>query len=804
MSSNEKPPTGIQLESEKFYSENTPFVKLKNEAINYVLEKANPRKLFFEFADAYKLKDQTKFSSNRVKIILETIHFLMSNPLRNNDYFKFVNAYFSTGKKLNEKYFRHNIEKLNSYYEKIDEAERNNRKFNPFNRTSYESYVLFMALKLYGCYEVTDDDLFKIEIKDNREYNPLSKIPSVLRGCLPFSVKEYDIKRAFPSFIDIELNIDLRHDIYENIKKADFAMYLNSNSESKVTLKQARKGLEPIYGDLTNEVIFDVRYNEKGRAFKDFTKYESDYIKKFVEANDLTNYARLHDGLFVLESTQCEKLNFDKVEFSIKESIAPEIINDVVSFYQINDTGDVETSPVMYADFLKQENFIRVSIPGDDKIQVLKNTNNVVDFYNHKTDLVSFLENEINETDGKTDLVRNKIARDNNTVIQQSLSLLDKTPLIYYKDTKTSFGLPFKNGFFYFDALDTMEIKRKEYSDVNGFFTPHPLQKRHFEYTDAKGDFEIFIQRITTGKKEYLDINDEDRYTIKAFHSMLGYLCHNLKIRDTIPAIILTDEGANNETRNGRRGKSLIWEAIKEVTKTLQKGGNEFRENYIHIYADLDKSYNCYALDDVPEKFNFNHLFTQISQGISVQPKGIQSFPIKFEDSPKFIITSNWLFPYNEDDASTNARFIEYKIKPYYNINFQPKKEFGKMFFDDWDNEEWNKFYSFIFRCVYFYLKHGLITIKYDKTQDNFNASFGNDVTRDELARIIDEIININKVVKFNVTNFLDIYLKNDNPLKNEKLFHKNNAKELIDTYLKSIHRNQFIYVTKSRKWIKV
>lgn len=57
-------------------------------------------------------------------------------------------------------------------------------------------------------------------------------------------------------------------------------MYLNSNSESKVTIEQARKGLEPIYSSLTNEVLTSVRYNNKGRAFKDFTKYESDYIQK--------------------------------------------------------------------------------------------------------------------------------------------------------------------------------------------------------------------------------------------------------------------------------------------------------------------------------------------------------------------------------------------------------------------------------------------------------------------------------------------------------------------------------------------
>ena len=783
-------------------AETTPFEVLRNEAINSVRERCNSKKHLFDFTDAYKLKDVQRFATNRDKIILETINFLSKNPLQKNDYFKYINSYYSTGIKLSEKYFRHSIEKLNSYYKKIDEAKLNNSNLNPFNQNNYESYVLFMALKLKGCYIDSDNELFHLKIIDHREYNPLSKIPSVLRGCLPFAVKEYDIKRAFPSFIDIELNTDFRHTIYDNIKKSDFAMFLNSNSESKVSIEQARNGLEPIYSGLTNEIITSGRFNDKGRAFKDFTKYESVYIQKFVNANKLTNYARLHDGVFVLESTQCESLKFDKVEFSIKESIAPEITNDVISFYQFNDFGEVETCPTMYADFLKQENFIRISTP-DDKIQLLKNTNNVVDFYNHKTDIVSFLESEINEIDGKSDAVRNKIARDNNNVLQQSFTLLEPNPLIYYKDTRTSFGLPFENGFFYFDEVGTMEIKQKEYSEVNGFFAPHPIQKRQFEYTDDIGDFELFIQRISTGVKEYSNTTIDDRKTIKTFYSMIGYLCHNFKIRDTSQAIVLTDEGANDETRNGRRGKSLIGDAVKQVAKVLQKAGDEFRGDYIHNYADLDKSYNCYLVDDVPAKFNFSHLYTPITQGINVQPKGKQAVQIEFEDSPKFLITSNWLIRYDEDDASTNARFTEYKIKPYYNINFRPRDEFEKLFFDEWDGVEWNKYYSFIFRCVHLFLNRGLITIKYDKTLDNFNASFGNDVTRDELARIIDEIINIERVVAFSVSDFLKIYNKYDNPLRIEKLFHKNNSKKLIDIYLKSVNGNQFIYNSKHKKWMK-
>jgi hypothetical protein len=41
-----------------------------------------------------------------------------------------------------------------------------------------------MVLKLCGVYELTDDELFHPCRKDNREFNPATKTPSVLRGFL--------------------------------------------------------------------------------------------------------------------------------------------------------------------------------------------------------------------------------------------------------------------------------------------------------------------------------------------------------------------------------------------------------------------------------------------------------------------------------------------------------------------------------------------------------------------------------------------------------------------------------------------
>lgn len=769
---------------------NTPLETLKEEVRIDILNATKSRKFEFTYYDAVKSKSK---GTERSKAIIEAIEFLNSNPLNKNDYYKYLNAYSEGNVRLSEKYFRHDLNRLERYYKVADQRKGS----NPFSKTNYESYVLFMYLKLYGHYLESDDELFNVQIKDFREYNPLSKIPSVLRGCLPFGVKEYDIKRAFPTFIDIELNSEFRHTVYELIDKSKFAMFLNSNSESKVSIEKARKGLFPIYKEQVNEVLTDERYNEKGKLFKDLTRYEKEYIDRFVSENNLTNYVRLHDGIFVLKNIECDIVEFETVQFSIKESIKPKIENNIKSFYYINDEDEVGTTPSMYADFLEQEKFIRISTP-DDKIQLLKNSNNVVDFFNHKTDMVSFLEHEINEV--CNDDVRNKLARDNNNVLLQSYTLLEPIPLIYYKDNKERFGLPFKNGFIYFDDKEKFEIKSKPYDEVKGFFTPHPIQKREFNYTDEVGNFELFIQRISTGLKDFDKSNEEQTKIVNSFNSMIGYLCHNYKPTES-PCIVLTDEGANDENRNGRRGKSMVWNGTQLVTKSIIKGGLEFDPNYTFCFSDLDKSYNLYVIDDVPCNFNYNSLYTQITGGINAQKKGSKAEMIDREDSPKFLITSNYLFRCDEDDASTVARFFEYKVKPYYNVDFSPKDEFNQMFFEDWNESEWNKFYSYIFRCVRYYLVNGLKRIQYDKTEDNYKALFNSDAKLSEMERVIDVLLNHKKQTSFNVSDFLGIYNSYDNPLRNEKMFHSRNTKMLINQYLKNKPNLGFKYGLDRRWW---
>lgn len=752
------------------------------------------RKEMFTFSDACT---KIKYHTDKDKVFLKVYSFLKSNPLNNNDYFKYINCYFTTGNKLDEKYFKNNLSKLHGYYKKIDQSKIEGKDYNPFKKDSFDNYVLFMCLKLSGFYSSEMDDNFNVKIEGSREFNPLTNIPSVLRGVLPYEVKEYDIKRAFPSFIDIELGTDFRHNVYEVYDKKHFQILINGNVTNKnADRSKIIKELSKLYGNDADKVCTENRFNNKGQTYKDFSKIEKEYINKFVEVNKLNNYVRLHDGIFVLKNITCNILIFDKVEFSIKECIKPAVENNVLSFYEIDEYNAVTTSPKMYSDFFIQEKFIRISTP-DNKIQLLKDTNNVVDFFNHSVDVVSFLKENINEFGSSFDAVANTIAKESTNVILQSFQLIPPTKLKYYSDTKDTFGIPFKNGFF---KLQNGQITNESYNSIDGFFAPHKTQKMTFINTNEVGDFETFLKRASTGKKD--NFTESDELVFNQFKSMFGYMCHSYKDVKKNPCIVLTDMDADDETRNGGRGKTVVTSGLLHVKKGLIKGGNEFNAAAQFNYNDLDPCHDVYVIDDVPAAFKFDDLYTQILGPISAEKKHLKPLDIPFEDTPKFIITSNWVIPYDEKNVSTNRRFVEFKFSDYYNLNNSPIDEFKKSFFQDWEQDEWNKFYSFAFKCVDLYLKESINSISYDKDNDNYKAYFYNDAVLHECNRIMEVIINSRHYAdNFNVTDFLNLYKDSSNHLRHDNYFTKQNTKTLINAWIKKNKQNEVVYNSNRRHW---
>ena len=93
------------------------------------------------------------------------------------------------------------------------------------------------------------------------------------------------------------------------------------------------------------------------------------------------------------------------------------------------------------------------------------------------------------------------------------------------------------------------------------------------------------------------------------------------------------------------------------------------------------------------------------------------------------------------------------------------------------------------------YLEIGIEGINYSKDADNFRAYFSNDVVLDEFERIFKEMESKGS---FKAMDFLNEY-KNGS-LRWEGIFHRNNVKRYIDTYIE-YHKKDIGYNKREKTW---
>jgi hypothetical protein len=122
--------------------------------------------------------------------------------------------------------------------------------------------------------------------------------------------------------------------------------------------------------------------------------------------------------------------------------------------------------------------------------------------------------------------------------------------------------------------------------------------------------------------------------------------------------------------------------------------------------------------------------------------------------------------------------------------------DFEKKLFDGWDVEEWNKFYSFIFRCAKEFLNYGLLIPVYDKTSDNFTAVFSSDVNLENFTKTVETFASKNE--SFTVSDFIE---RHKDKHRYDTLVNQNNAKKLIDIFFKERSVYGYVYSKKYRNW---
>ena len=110
--------------------------------------------------------------------------------------------------------------------------------------------------------------------------------------------------------------------------------------------------------------------------------------------------------------------------------------------------------------------------------------------------------------------------------------------------------------------------------------------------------------------------------------------------------------------------------------------------------------------DDVKKKFDFERLFSVITEGIEVERKNLDALQIPIEKSPKGLITTNYTI--GGVGGSFDRRKFELEFSAYFGANHSPLDECGCMLCDDWSKDEGYKGDNGMIGCMQFELSRGL------------------------------------------------------------------------------------------------
>ena len=384
----------------------------------------------------------------------------------------------------------------------------------------------------------------------------------------------------------------------------------------------------------------------------------------------------------------------DKAEVVVIKP-APTEKEEYIKFWY-RQKAQLKISYRLFIFFLNQLGF-RLSFNGKDYLLV-RVRNNIVEEVS-TVEIKDAVKGYLQETQDKfdegvkaEDLLELVINQSPTLFCRGNLEYLEQIEEEFKQDTRTESFIYFKNCFV---RVTSEEYSVHNYEELDKPIWKNQILEREFYESGGDCDFQTFIFRISG--------NDSGRYD--SFRSVIGYLLHGYKDPALAKAIIFMDEKLDDGS-NGGCGKSLLGNAISKIRKSLRLGGkNFFFERF--AFQSYEPGTGIIEFNDLSRSFKFENLFTAITDNIIIEKKNKDELIIPFEHSPKILLSTNYTI--KGVDESTLRRQFVLEFSDYFSIRYSPEDEFGHRFFDDWCNNEWCRFYSFMIGCLQFYLHKGLL-----------------------------------------------------------------------------------------------
>lgn len=370
--------------------------------------------------------------------------------------------------------------------------------------------------------------------------------------------------------------------------------------------------------------------------------------------------------------------------------------NTKLTFWTKNDKGAVKIVHILFKQFLEDNGFYKFCPEGSKNYVFVKVTNNLIDHASEK-EIKDFVLNHLLELDDIN--VYNYFADQTRFFKDEFLSMLNTIDIYFIEDTKDTAYLYYRNCAVKITKSDIIPI---DYLDLGGYVWKDQVIDRNFIQckTSPSFAFKRFIENICHTEPE----------RIESMRSTIGFMMHGYKNFSYCPAIILNDEVISDNPEGGT-GKGIVMNALSQMKKVVTIDGKSFTFERSFAYQLVSADTQILVFDDVKKHFDFERLFSVVTEGLTLEKKNKDAIKIPFSKSPKIAITTNYAI--KGAGNSFARRKWELELHQYYSKDFTPFDEFGKLFFGDWNDDDWCEFDNYMVSCLKNYLTTGLVKSKF-------------------------------------------------------------------------------------------
>ena len=365
--------------------------------------------------------------------------------------------------------------------------------------------------------------------------------------------------------------------------------------------------------------------------------------------------------------------------------------DDTAKFWSKNEKGTIKVIPILFKKFLEDSGFYKYCPEGGKNYVFVKVTNNLIDHTSEK-EIKDYILDKLYHYEDVS--VYNYFADQTRLFREEFLTLLSTIDIYFIADTKKSSYLYYINCAVQITKDEVVSI---DYVDLGGYvWKDHVIDRMYKECESNQCDYQTFISNVC-GQKEKRKLSME---------STIGFLMHGHKNLSYCPAVILNDEVISDNPEGGT-GKGIFMNALSHMKKLVTIDGKAFTFERSFAYQLVSADTQILCFDDVKKYFDFERLFSVVTEGLTLEKKNKDAIKIPFSKSPKIAITTNYAI--KGAGNSFARRKWELELHQHYTKSYTPQDEFGKLFFGDWDSDEWCFFDNYMIYCLQLYLKEGLI-----------------------------------------------------------------------------------------------